>query len=389
LPPGSPARYPDAVAEERAHQRESAMQAEWAAASGYQVSLRLIGARLETGSCLNFTVDPRPIGDGAATDASPFRWPCPGIGLNVLGSARISPPEHCRDAAQRRAELIHDPVFGAEQVLAPLTVGREVPADAAEGASFHFREVLATIAAIFGVPMISDAYAANNNVFLREVAAAARPRTLFDVLDGWAGRSHRVDRVGKLVRLRSRTWCLDRPQEVPLRLMRHCVQQFKEHGALPLAAHVQVATSLTDAQLDSPLGMTGRGPMRWPERELEQAVGEAFRGARGARHVLRLYASLSRTQQAALWRGETLPVSRLTPAQQELCRSALRFPRPMEAGEGEALGDGRLTLIVEPFEPPDARPMPAVIRPLSRVIFHLHAGAGAAVKFPVIVPETA
>jgi hypothetical protein len=159
--------------------------------------------------------------------------------------------------------------------------------------------------------------------------------------------THRWDRVptkwvvGNLIRLRSRTWFLDRPKEIPLRLVRHWKELTDQHGALPLETYLEMANSFTDLQMEN-LGSVGE------DVALPQTV-RLFEISR-MRYALRLYAALSPDQKQALWGGKSVPLAQMTPAQRELFLASLEErsrhePWPMNIERGT---EARLSLEAVP-----------------------------------------
>src|SRR2546428_795108 len=121
-------------------------------------------------------------------------------------------------------------------------------------AMFRLRDLLPDLARIYRVQFIADAYTPVNARLGAQ--RASEPEALYQVLSRAANPTHRWDRRGNLIRLRSRTWFLDRPKEVPLRLVRHWKELTDQHGALPLETYEEMARSLTDLQMEN-LGHVG------------------------------------------------------------------------------------------------------------------------------------
>ena len=151
--------------------------------------------------------------------------------------------------------------------------------------------------------------------FVRDLPGAGEVVSLFTLLDRSAWFTHRWDRRERLIRLRSRTWFLDRPREIPLRYVRRWKELIAERGALPLDAYLEAVTTLTDTQIES------------LDRLVVSAVlpTDLF-GAELCRDMLRLYASLLPSQRETLQHGGIIPVSRMTPRQQEQFVATLKRP---------------------------------------------------------------
>ena len=94
--------------------------------------------------------------------------------------------------------------------------------------------------------------------------------------------NRQIDRKENVVRLRSRTWYLDRLQEVPLRMVRRWRALSAERGALPLSEYVAMAETLTDLQLKGLPALIAEAGL---PRDLLQVPP--------AHHILRLVAALS------------------------------------------------------------------------------------------------
>jgi hypothetical protein len=155
---------------------------------------------------------------------------------------------------------------------------------------------------------------------------------------------------GRLIRLRSRTWFLDRPREVPLRLVRRWKALFEQYGALPLDEYARMATTLTDAQFENL-------PVVYSDAGLPAGPFGLF-GLQRCRLPLRLYAGLSAAQQQALSRGEPLVVPQMTPAQRELFLAGLREDSrhrlpPLNLDEWAS---GGFSLRIRPSLPMEAMP---------------------------------
>jgi hypothetical protein len=371
-PPGIPIRYSDPPREESERRREQAMQQEWAAAAGFRVTVRLNSSQLETAGTLGLVADPRPIDSGGAPSTA-LNGPRFGTTLGV----NIHPLNLRGDLSSRtpemRAQLEQDPVLGAKQVLVGETMSPGTLIAASGVGHCRVRDFLPALAAAFGVHFIGDAYTPGVRFPAQFLGARDEPTALFALLDRWTGLSHQVDRLGNLVRLRSREWYLYRTREIPLRLTRRYVRLVQQHQKLPFETHLEIATSLRDAQLESGWAV---------EREAGAALGAVFGVAGSIRHALRLYATLSNAQQESLWRGETLKVAGLTPAQRALFQAALRCRCPFAPPEPTEWATGRLTVTVEPHDD-EARGT------LSLVKFHLQSDARSPVVFPMLIPATA
>src|SRR5207248_671840 len=89
-------------------------------------------------------------------------------------------------------------------------------------------DLAADVARAYDVQILSDSYWPD--AVSIQSAFTGEPIALFSLLDRYAGFTHRWDHHGgggpsggagpRVIRLRSRTWFLQRPREVPLRLVR-------------------------------------------------------------------------------------------------------------------------------------------------------------------------
>jgi hypothetical protein len=227
-----------------------------------------------------------------------------------------SPEETENQSPERRAALEKDPVVGVKRRFKTGAKPRLVSYGPGSVLMWPLRELLPDLARAYDVQILSDAH---TNSTSRRLTPGDLPNdavALFELLDQLAGSSFHWDQHGRLIRLRSRTWFLDRPREIPLRLVRRWKALFEQHGALSLDEYLRMATGLTDAQLDS-LPRAG-------EEVGLSSYSEDLSRVYLVRHALRLYASMSPDQKQALERGGILGVAQMTPAQQELFLAAAR-----------------------------------------------------------------
>jgi hypothetical protein len=206
-------------------------------------------------------------------------------------------------------------VLGATKPFQPETTSRVVPRVSGGTPLWSFRELLPDVARTYGVHFISDAYWEVGWYVDPKSVASAEPKALFALLDRLARPGHRWDRVGELIRVRSRTWFLDRPREIPLRLVRRWKARFDRNGGLSLDEFVEIARGLTETQLlslDSVRRDTGL---------------EDLDAAWKARYTLQLYGALSPAQRELVWRGSVLLAAQMTPLQRELFAASLNDAR--------------------------------------------------------------
>jgi hypothetical protein len=324
LPPGSSLAFPTPDEEEKLRQKDQGVKEAWAAASGFRVWLRMHteGLRSHGALALNASVTPFRAG-GPLSDTAyvpPIGGPS-GTALFLLTAPPAMRELLDEDTPERRALLEKDPVVGAPKLLKP----ERKPSPNANGpaapAWWRLRDLLPDLARAYDVQFLSDAYW-HCSPGLDVTQISVRPAPLFSLLDRAVQLSQRWDRRGRLIRLRSRTWFLDRPREVPLRFVRGWQAQIARHAGLPLDTYAEMATHLTDAQL----GTVGDLPdlLDLP-RDLSSVDG--------GRHALRLYAALSSDQRQSLWRGEGLSVAGMSPAQRALFTTALKEALRVPADE--------------------------------------------------------
>src|SRR5262249_23494419 len=152
----------------------------------------------------------------------------------------------------------------------------------------YYFELLPEAARVYDINCIADAYWSGPQIIPQELSRR-EPTSLAAILDRLVQGHEHWDRAGSLVRLRSRTWYLDRPREIPLRFVRRWVDVADRGGALRLDEWVETATSLTEEQLESLPSLVDALGLPRDLTELARVRG-----------VLRLYASLSPAQLQAL-----------------------------------------------------------------------------------------
>jgi hypothetical protein len=254
------------------------------------------------------TASTRPIGSGA-----PVGWFGTGQEITISAAPADYLLEQAAYTLQRRAALQRDPVVGVKKPFGPKAKPGSYRGWPDDGDTWLLRDLMPELARTYGVQFISDAYW-DNAAVVEAQALAAQPTPLFAVLDGERTRdTHHWDRKGDLIRLRSRTWFLDRPREVPLPLVHRWQDLIRARGALSLEEYMAMTTALTDDQLYA-----------LDDVVYQTDLPDDLREVAGARHALRLYASLSSAQRKALWQGGTMPAQQMTPPQRALFRAALQ-----------------------------------------------------------------
>jgi hypothetical protein len=206
-----------------------------------------------------------------------------------------------------------DPVVGVRKLFQPRALPGTYHAWPDEDKTWLLRNLLPELARTYDVQFISDAYWTHAAV-VEASALAAQPVSLAALLDGPRTEyTHDWDRRDRLIRLRSRTWFLDRPRDVPLRVVQRCRDLIRTRGALPVEEYLSLATTLTDGQLSA---FDDVAYQNSPLNDLDDLYG--------ARHALRLYASLTAAQRRALSGGALVPAVSLTLPQRQLFRAALQ-----------------------------------------------------------------
>jgi hypothetical protein len=337
---------PTAEEEEGYRERDRRMHDAWAAAKGYRATLELDMQAFQRHGGLHLEARAATLrGEGAGglvltpgADQLPSFVSLPGHSPGAMLFLSATPHGN-RDPAEaltpaQRAALERDPVFGAVARFRP--EGTTSPEAAGEK---PLPEYLPELARRYSVSFLSDSYWLSFNG-VSPSAIPPAPTALHDLLERLIGFTHRWDRRGRLVRLRSRTWFLQRPSEVPLRLVRQWKELSARNGALTLDTFAACAAALTDAQMDI------LGSLREPA-----GLSPDFSMVPGGRNGLRFYAILSAAQRQALWEHRPVSLTRLTPAQRLLLLAAVRegWQDPEWQGRPEQLAGATLSLKEEPL----------------------------------------
>jgi hypothetical protein len=305
-PPAVTVSYAGSAGEQYTLRREAELQAKWAVAAGYRVTIREDTSHGQVDDAPNFVASAEAIANDNSS-LTPRGGLIAGTSLPVQ---TIGPPPAAEEPAQQGAAIGTDPVLSAKKSLslrampgAPSSVGVGM------GTTGRLQDLLPALARTYGVQFISDAYWSSPHLTAGMISGD--PVSLYEVLQRVAAPSHHWDRRGNLVRLRSRTWSFDRPQEVPLRLVRRWQELCAQQGALPSEEWQRVA-ALSDSQLSS-----------LSQVAAETGLPPEFSGVYGVRWVLRLYAALTPEQRDALRQGQTILGSRLSGQQRQLFLAVL------------------------------------------------------------------
>jgi hypothetical protein len=304
--PDAPTLDPEAV--ELLRQQERITQERWTAATGFRVPIRLqVGSGI--GGAVTLSASVLPLRSGAAGSAGMFF--SNETDLTLVALPRLRWDVTADDLEKERARAESDPVLGRREVFRPEAKPRRAAYGATGTPRWRLFDLMPELARVYGVQFLADAYSANA-FQLADQSFNPGSATLNAQLTRYGG-GRVIDRSGTLVRLRSRTWFLDRRQESPLRLVRHWQAICRERGALPIEEYLTMAATLTETQVKALPQLLGETDL---PRDLLQVPP--------ARHVLRLLAVLTPAQQRILWQGTALPVARMTPAQSQLFLAALK-----------------------------------------------------------------
>jgi hypothetical protein len=312
---------PDPQQEEQMRRDEQDQEAHWKGATGYQVTLRLHTRQFEKYGFLHLEARAAPLATGEPQRRSFFG---PGT-LSITVGPSDADQQAWNKTPERRAELESDPVFGRKERFQPTARPHKNPNVPSATPWWQIQDLLPDLARTYRVQFISDAYWMSGTI--SGLQFPAEPTTLLEQLEH-AAVGHRWDRRQGLIRLRSRTWFFERPKEVPLRVVRRWRERFEQQpGPLSLAEYVEIATTLKDLQLEQfgdlvQQGVISRGP---PD------LGQLY----GARHALRLYASLPPGQQETLRRVGSLRLTEMMPPQRALFLAARQdWQRRSMEGQG-------------------------------------------------------
>jgi hypothetical protein len=296
---------PDAVAAQR--EADRAWQANWEAATGYRMQIVLDDRNLVAGRTVDLQATVSPLPAGAPVPDVPLGWQ---MGVHLVGVAAAGDPE---PTPEHLAEWVKDPILGRAAPVKPRPAAAERSGPTTAGNRRSILDLLPDLAQSYGAGFITDAYWHTPVVYGQTLEP--EPAPLYRNLALLAGHAYRWDRRGSLVRLRSRAWYLERPREVPLRLVRRWAAIGERLGALPLDEYVAMATELRDPQLQDLSVLVRRGALPVGLNDIESVYR--------ARHGLRLYAALTPPQLDALWAGQPLSLTATSGPQRSQFEAAL------------------------------------------------------------------
>ncbi|MFN3652039.1 MAG: hypothetical protein ACK47B_20885 [Armatimonadota bacterium] len=242
-------------------------------------------------------------------DAEPGQ-PGQSHGLHLSGTHFVERPEPA--SPEEIARWKQDPVLGQKQRFGP-DLAALVPPHRRHGGRFstYLHELLPEIARAYRINLVSDAYQ-SSQLLLESRQAEELP--LYEVLNRYLFPKSGWERDGDYLRVRSRTWYLDRGSEVPLRLVRDWAAALRQKPHVDLDQAGEMVRALSDEQLRQlPDALADRGiHLRGPG--LPSFVRPGGSDGHGALEMLRAYAQLHPGQRRPLQRGESVAVSSMPDA---------------------------------------------------------------------------
>jgi hypothetical protein len=248
-PPGARIGFDNPEGPEQARQVDQGIQQQWAAATGYRVTVQIDPYAWRDRNMLSLKAAAKPFRTGASAHDN-FFDAYAGTSVKIQTEPGDPWSWQGEKAPPQERELAKDPVFGTPRLFKPQVKPRHVWYDEpSTPAMFRMRDLLPDLARTYHVQFISDAY---TPVGARLGAHQfTEPQSLYQLLSNLTRPSDRWDRRGNLVRLRSRTWFLARPKEIPLRYVRHWKNLTDQHGALPLDSYLEMVSHFTDLQMEN------------------------------------------------------------------------------------------------------------------------------------------
>lgn len=281
----------------------------WTTAARYRVVLRLqTGSRpYRTGGSLSLNIRALPV-HGKVPPGDAYFVGDAGCGLTIsAGSGTTN--EDVEPTPEQLTLMEKDPVLSKKRVFSPKAKSRPSPGWPEGATLWRWPELLPELALTYGVHFIADSYWNAPSIPVGRFSTR-EPTALFSLIRRLSSSHYHWDRRQRLIRLRSRTWFLDRPREIPLRLVLRWKDLYVRHGALPLDEYAGNVVSLSDDQLESLGGLGHEGVFPAEMHDLHKAERR--------RHVLRLYALLTPGQRQMLSQGRRLALADMTPRQHEL-----------------------------------------------------------------------
>jgi hypothetical protein len=310
---------PEDVAEIRRHY--AAQEDRWKSAAGYRVTISEDRSGLSTMGSLSLDIRVQPTRTADATDAEQFSGEATSLHLTSRGGSEAQEQMLAGLSPERLAENERDPLLRVRKSLQ--RAERMVEGGTYE--AFHQRQAmqfLLSLVRAYEVHAIADTYGMGlPSSFTGSELYSYGPLPLWQLLDIACGPSHRWDHRGRVIRIRSRKWFIERPREIPERLIREWKAQTARRGSLTLDAWTHVA-ALRDPQLENLSSLVSNA-----------GLPQEFQQVHYHRHLLRLYAALSAGQRQALWEGRRLSLAAMLPRQRQLFVAALRELNVGLAGE--------------------------------------------------------
>jgi hypothetical protein len=328
---------PDELAQIR--QQNEEQRDRWKNAAGYRVSIRQGRDALNTEGSLSLHVQVRPTRTTDAAQFDHFGVGDTGLHFSSSDGSEAIEPMIAEFSPERRAEKESDPLLREKKSLPAPPARQAEPRDFEATRRRQVREFLLALTRAYEVQIIGDSYGSSMPLSsMNPELYQAGPLALWQYLDMACGPTHRWDHQGRVIRVRSRKWFMDRFKEIPERLLRRWKDQLTRQGAFTRDTWAEIA-SLRDAQLrDLPTQLYSAGL----PHELHQAYSQ--------RHMLRLAVTLTAAQQQALRQGQRLPLAAMTPRQREFFMAALReqHSASLAALDPEELAAAGLTLRQRP-----------------------------------------
>jgi hypothetical protein len=300
---------------EQEQRRVEQEREEWASASGFRVTIEMNPKSIHGRDTIHLVALAQPLHG----NRPPSFQGGQGTRLVLAAGPMSIHGRSFEDTAARDPDISRDPVFGSKKSFRPETRPRPnhlgvVPLWQVPAGHGMLRERLPDIARIYGVSILADAYRSGPRAGHR---LPSQPLALYEVLDRLAGRDFRWERRANVVLVRSRTWFLERPQEIPLRFVRRWKESCDRYGLITFEEWLDAARALTDRQLQDvgEVKMEGGLP------------GDLWLPFAAVGPTLRLYIALTPPQRQALWEGRAVPVARMTPQQRGLFAETIRQSR--------------------------------------------------------------
>ena len=327
---------PGAPVAQNATGLEARIRESWAAGRGYRVVIRLNGLDFAEGGGVALSARATPIlADPAALREFDRTQ---GSSLFVTAPSAASPGRF-RLTPEQLAEAEADPVLGARRPFAPKAAPRWLGYAGKSVPGLLRRDLFADLASAYDVQIVADAYTASTAVANLGALTSDRPVSLASRLLPMVAPSHTWERDEQIIRLRSRTWFLDRQREIPVRYGRRWQSVLDQQAALSIDEYAAMAVTLKDAQLR-------QLPLFAREMDLPPEIAQAYE----ARHSLRLFAAFPPRERRLLLARVSAFLARMAPGPRQLFVEALRRQTWHQAAgiDPQQLARAQLIVIAEP-----------------------------------------